>query len=472
MPVITRQDVIDNYIKYTGTAPTTAQINEHTGQTVPNVAAAAKNFFQPQQPSGGGGGGGSEMPEFPEFPGLSDEEKGLIKQQTELIKLQMEDLKRQNTLNAELFPLQKQLFEFQLKFATELFPQQKAMIEQMLAESQPTATQREITRLSDERALASLRGEPIPLSAEQQGQLDTIYNQAGETGARDLRQFAEEMAASRGMSLSDSPIGDVALREAQNLFAGLQASKAQASLDLGQSQQAFGEGVRQFQSGLQQQALQNRLALAAGASSQPSLGAVNASGLIGSFQGSLASMAQNRSSQAQYGLGVAQMGLQNRQFLEGINQSNLDRTSRERIAGQQNPGYPGIGFNPQTVSAFAPVAVAGLGAAAAYWSTARLKKDITPLDPAEFEAAAEARGLPLDAYDEALTSLRDTPITRWKYKWEGDEVLPHIGPILELSPPEFSRDGLRLDMLDYAGMTHAGLKALDRTVRRLEAKVG
>jgi hypothetical protein len=475
--VITRQDVIDQYMKYVGRAPTEDEIRPHVGQTVPDINVAAANFFGVgQAPSGGGG---FEFPDFGELFGsfgqLSDEEKGLLKTQTDLIKLQMEDLKRQNSLNAELFPLQKQLYEFQLKFATELFPQQKAMIEQAIADMAPTENSKEITRLSEERALASLRGEPIPLSAAQQAQLDTVYGEAGQRGARDLRQFAEEMGAARGLHLTDTPIGDVALREAQNLFAGLEASKAQASLDLGQSQQVFSEGVRQFQSGLQQQALQNRLSLASGASNQPSLGAVNASPLIGSFQGTLASLSQNRASAGQLALGAAGLGLQQQQYQQGILQANLDRISRERIAqfgaGQ---GYGGGGSSTlNTISSLAPVAASALNFGASFpWSSARFKKDITPLDADEFAAAADAHGLPIDAYEDALGKLRETPITRWRYHWEPDDSQPHIGPILELAPKELSADGLQVNLLDYAGLLHAGLKAVDRKVQRLVAEVG
>jgi hypothetical protein len=489
MPIITEQDIREQYQAYTGREPTRSEVDQHLGQEVPDIQAAAKQFFAPTPttPTRSSGGGGTEFPvfEFPEFPGPSAEETKMLEVQTQLIQLQMEDLRRQNTLNATLFPLQSQLAAAQLKYATQVFPKQAAMIDQLIRDAQPSTASKEIARLSEERALAALRGEPLPLSAAQTAQLDTIYGEAQRQGTADLRQFAEEMAASRGMAITDSPIGDVSLREASNLFQGLQASRAQATLDMGQSQQAFGEGVRQFQEGLKQQALQNRLALASGAANQPTLSAVNAAPLIGSFQGSLATQAQSRASEAQYGLGQAQYGLglaglqfNQEQLMQQMNQANLDRISRERIAGMAYPGTALAGPNStiNNVATWAPVAAAGLTAAGQIfgpggYSTARVKKDITPLDAAEFKAAVQAKGLPLDAYDDALTALRDTPITRWRYTWEPDDSLPHIGPILELSPPELSRDGLRVDLLDYAGLTHAGLKALDRQVQRLEAKV-
>lgn len=450
------------------------------------------NVAPPQAPGGGGGGegdtGGFSF-EFPAFPGLSPEEKALIASQQQLVQLQIGDLSRQSELNAALFPLQKQLSTAQLQFAADLFPQQKAMIQQLIQESQPSATQQEIQRLGDERALASLRGEPIPLSPQQTAQLDTIFNEQRRTGQQGIRQFAEEMAAGRGLRLSDTPIGDVALREAQNLESSLGAQRASAELGLQQSQQGFTEGVRQFQTGLQQQAFQNRLALAAGASNQPQTQALNTAPLISSLSGTLGSLASDRSAQAQYALGAAGIGIQGQQLAlsaqqlrQQENQANLDRLSRERIAGLQFGPKPTVSpTTGQQIAAYAP-AIAGLVNAGATlygsgafgggggYSTARVKKDITPLDPAEFKSAAEAKGLPLDGYDESLAALRATPITRWRYKWESERGLPHIGPILELAPPELSRDGLRISLLDYAGLQHAGLKALDRKVSRLEAE--
>jgi len=115
---------------------------------------------------------------------------------------------------------------------------------------------------------------------------------------------------------------------------------------------------------------------------------------------------------------------------------------------------PAIGSSLTTAAAlaamwyFAPVAAV---------STAKAKRAIRPLDPDEYEAA--------------LKRVRATPIVRYRYKWEKDAGPPHIGPILELAPPEISDDGVRVNVLDYLGLQHAALKAVDRKVTRIAAVV-
>ena len=64
-----------------------------------------------------------------------------------------------------------------------------------------------------------------------------------------------------------------------------------------------------------------------------------------------------------------------------------------------------------------------------------------------------------------------TPITRWKYKWEGDDQRPHTGPILEMSPDDIKLDDARLDLVSYSGLLHAALRAVDRKVARLESRL-
>jgi hypothetical protein len=67
----------------------------------------------------------------------------------------------------------------------------------------------------------------------------------------------------RGMSTADSPIGNEALRQLSRFSSDLASRKAQSALDLSNTGANFAQGVSQFGSSLQQQALQNRMALAA-----------------------------------------------------------------------------------------------------------------------------------------------------------------------------------------------------------------
>ena len=91
-------------------------------------------------------------------------------------------------------------------------------------------------------------------------------------------------------------------------------------------------------------------------------------------------------------------------------------------------------------------------AGGAAMSTARAKKDIAPVDR---EGAT------------ALQKLRDTPIFRYRYKWEPPEREPHVGPLLELSPKEIHASDTHISLLDYIGLTHQGLKEIDRDVTTL-----
>ena len=96
MPVITAQDVIDKYRQYAGREPTAAEIQQHVGQTVGDIDAAARSFFGVQSPSGGGG---FESPFdfgalFEGF-GPTDEELALIREQVAALRQQREMLSNQ-----------------------------------------------------------------------------------------------------------------------------------------------------------------------------------------------------------------------------------------------------------------------------------------------------------------------------------------------------------------------------------------
>lgn len=106
-----------------------------------------------------------------------------------------------------------------------------------------------------------------------QALIEEMFSGARTTGEQDIRRFAEGLGGSRGLRLTDSPIGDEALRQQARLAAQLRSAQASTTLDLGvgtrnfleqqrQYQTSFQEGLRQFQQSLLQQATQNRMALA------------------------------------------------------------------------------------------------------------------------------------------------------------------------------------------------------------------
>ena len=369
---------------------------------------------------GGGGGGDEEVTMKTEVPPKTEEELTLLRKQTELLDLQLTEIKRQNEALTEVFPAQKEL----LKAQTDAALQQVQLFKSAIPLLEPTDTQKEIQRLSDEKALAVLQGKAPQLSPEQQANVDQIYASAEAEGQRGLRRFSEELASSRGLSLTDTPVADVAVREARNLSQGLAGAKAAATLNVGQAQQQFDESVRQFQETLKQQAYQNRLSL------------------IGRTPGS--------------GQPTLTTGGQPTQTFAAVSPL-LGALSQERLAGATRTQT--TSYNPGFFDYFSSILSSVGGAAGGYagGSSASLKTDIVPLDR--------------DEYAVALRRLRDTPITRWRYHWDAPDRPKRIGPILELSPDEIKEDRLRLNVLSYAGLLHAGLKDVDRRVLALETRV-
>ena len=142
---------------------------------------------------------------------------------------------------------------------------------------------------------------------------------------------------------------------------------------------------------------------------------------------------------AQSGAGSAMQSLQ--PLITGL---NAQRPTTSTTTKQEETNW---------MSAAQPLASLGAAALPILLSSARYKRNITALDK--------------DEYDAALKRVRETPITRYRYKWEGEQGPPHIGPILELAPPEITDDGHRVNLLDYAGLQHAALKAVDRKVENL-----
>ncbi len=96
------------------------------------------------------------------------------------------------------------------------------------------------------------------LSSEDRANIDTIYDEQIRRGQGDILTFAQQQAAQRGMSLTDSPIGKDALRAGGDLMLGMNSARAGAYLNKGQSNQIFGQELRNFQEQLKQQAFANR----------------------------------------------------------------------------------------------------------------------------------------------------------------------------------------------------------------------
>lgn len=206
----------------------------------------------------GGLGGGEETQTLqllstPRTP----EEEELLAAQLEFLDLQMQAVQRENDALATVFPGQVQLLDAQTQAAL----LQVDAFSRTIAGLTPTADEEEIRRLSSQKALAILRGEAPQLAEAQRANLETIYGTATRRGTEELTRYGEEIAAARGMRLTDSPIADELLRQKAALTENLGAARAASELNYGQAQQAFDESVRQFQEDLRARAFQSRLAL-------------------------------------------------------------------------------------------------------------------------------------------------------------------------------------------------------------------
>lgn len=94
-----------------------------------------------------------------------------------------------------------------------------------------------------------------------------IYDPITQAGMEDIKKMANDFAAQRGLAPSDAPIGDHALQEARKFQRDIGSARGQAALDLGKFSSAQNQsmmmGLGDFQERLKQQALQNRMSLAA-----------------------------------------------------------------------------------------------------------------------------------------------------------------------------------------------------------------
>ena len=403
------------------------------------------------------GGSSGKTTVVNQVPPKTAEEIALIAKQNDILDIQISELRRQNAALEAIFPQQKELLAAQTQAAistaefqrlqvnqlTELAPLQlpalkeqielqrrtgvlqEQLIAKALADLEGTPEEREIKKLSDARALAILRGESPALLPGQQERINTVFGRAAEEAQAGLTSFGEELAASRGLRVTDTPIGGELLRQGRELASSLAAAKAGAELNVGQTEQQFSEAVRQFQENLRQRAFQNRLALTGTGGGG---GAALATLPIG--QGGMTpTFATTTPGQAMAGA----QGLLNTLTQERLAQST--QTTRT----QQFPG----------ALDYIRAAASVVGAV---YSSARLKTAILPYDP--------------DEYDRALEKIRATPITRWKYRWEPASKRPHTGPILEMSPEDIREDDLHINLLDYTGLLHAAVRAVDRNVER------
>ncbi len=203
----------------------------------------------------------SKRQSAPSVPQKSEEELNLLRQQTALLQVQVEEARRQNEALQAIFPIQAQLLQAQTAAANQQVAIQKRSLELIEKAFEESPEQRKIREFTEEQTLAAIEGRAPKLDPNLEKLINTALQSEQQKGEREIRQYAEESAAQRGLHLSDTPvIADVA-RAGTNLNEALAGARAKSKLDVGQSTQIFEESVRQFQAGLQANAFQNRLAL-------------------------------------------------------------------------------------------------------------------------------------------------------------------------------------------------------------------
>lgn len=106
-----------------------------------------------------------------------------------------------------------------------------------------------------------ISGQGDYLSPSEQQYLDLAFAAPQRQAMDTLRMQAEQDAARRGLTLSDSPTGNEYLRQLANLQSNIASSRANAGLQLGQTDMANWQNAAPIGLNLQQQAQQNRLAL-------------------------------------------------------------------------------------------------------------------------------------------------------------------------------------------------------------------
>lgn len=160
-------------------------------------------------------------------------------------------------------PQEQQLQAINLWMAQQQAQQmQAAMEEQNAYAKSPQAMQNaKLQEMATQNLLNRLAGNAPVLTPDQEKMLNEAYASTNRQGMEDLARFAQEQAAQRGMTTADSPVGNEALRQARLFQADLASKKSQSALDLSQTGANFNQSIAQFQAGLQQQALQNRMAL-------------------------------------------------------------------------------------------------------------------------------------------------------------------------------------------------------------------
>ena len=138
---------------------------------------------------------------------------------------------------------------------------QRAMQAQQQFEASPLMGQLQGLQGQAATGLQGIMGGQLVNPAQQQA-LQQYYQSIMAPHLAQMQQTAQQEAARRGMTISDSPIGGDYLRQLDNYQAQMGVQQEGSELQLSQQNQWMYQGVLNFGNALRQQADQNRLALA------------------------------------------------------------------------------------------------------------------------------------------------------------------------------------------------------------------
>lgn len=120
--------------------------------------------------------------------------------------------------------------------------------------------QRKIEKLYGAEALRRAEA-GFGATPEEKAVLDQMYEGAKGSGQENIRQFMAELSGSRGMDIAESsPMAREAARAQGELIQGLETGRATANLDFAERSRAFGQEMTNFQTGLRQRAMENKMA--------------------------------------------------------------------------------------------------------------------------------------------------------------------------------------------------------------------
>jgi len=92
---------------------------------------------------------------------------------------------------------------------------------------------------------------------------------------------------------------------------------------------------------------------------------------------------------------------------------------------------------------------------AGVFSSKEFKKDITEISEKE--------------ENDIFKKMKDSPLFHYRYKFEDDEVTPHIGLITEESPNEVTLfNNKMVGLYEYIAALHATVKVLSKKIEKME----